>query len=622
MASVMELRDSATYEESVIAFTRKKNDAQKTFEMAVQQAKSHADAAKEKTKRAWLEVELAKGGRDGTCSKDAGWIYVTSTDDVSMVLSETSSRSTEVDDAEEDTFKRVKDAYDLSRRDYRRAYLALREEKKNACKRYLDTMAHAARELRQACSAPHVVESTEFTESTTYPRSFHKLVNVPKYTREDLRKIFDPVGFGKIFCLPPYRELEDIEFTTSEAKFQASLAKAWSRGPLCHDVNRCLYQDDAKTMEQLAPFIQHFREAFRGTKGVLKPFDGLLFRHMQLGDLQKYTKDSVVVWPTFSSCTYDESWLKAESIGNVEFEIRCYGAIAASLSHSADKYYLPCIIEDHVLSEYVYQKEVVLPPFCHFRVVNINKGGLWGQTRIFLETTQFPSVWESIRSGKAEDFEDWAKQNPELVSMVGNSFSMVNEIAKAAVAAPGKLSMSGASSGEMLETCASAMAEFGGMLTTCAAMGAPLSEVDPTTGATAVFTLAEGMATLDTEFGEALRGASDMVKKSFGKIIKDMTKSGANLTIPHKGTTVQDLVPDLVRDLEKEALLPSKWLGAHSLALAFHLFAMVLFMPQVEGPKILHPKTATCFGFMRFCWVLGPRLVSTFFLSGANFKCM
>ena len=171
--------------------------------------------------------------------------------------------------------------------------------------------------------------------------------------------------------------------------------------------------------------------------------------------------------------------------------------------------------------------------------------------------------------------------------MVGNSFSMVNEIAKAAVAAPGKLSMSGASSGEMLETCASAMAEFGGMLTTCAAMGAPLSEVDPTTGATAVFTLAEGMATLDTEFGEALRGASDMVKKSFGKIIKDMTKSGANLTIPHKGTTVQDLVPDLVSDLEKEALLPSKWLGAHSLALAFHLFAMVLFMPQVEGPIIL-----------------------------------
>ena len=75
-------------------------------------------------------------------------------------------------------------------------------------------------------------------------------------------------------------------------------------------------------MEQLAPFIQHFREAFRGTKGVLKPFDGLLFRYMQLGDLQKYTKDSVVVWPTFSSCTYDESWLKAESIGNVEFEIR------------------------------------------------------------------------------------------------------------------------------------------------------------------------------------------------------------------------------------------------------------------------------------------------------------
>ena len=50
-------------------------------------------------------------------------------------------------------------------------------------------------------------------------------------------------------------------------------------------------------MKQLAPYIQHFREAFRGKKEedrALKPFDGRLFRHMHLDDVivQKYQKDS------------------------------------------------------------------------------------------------------------------------------------------------------------------------------------------------------------------------------------------------------------------------------------------------------------------------------------------
>lgn len=248
---------------------------------------------------------------------------------------------------------------------------------------------------------------------------------------------------------------------------------------------------------------------------------------------KKTQKDSVAVWPTFSSCTYDESWLK--NWGNVAFEIRCYGAINESEGENADKFYLPCLIEKHVLPQYVYQKEVVLPPFCSFRVVNVNKAGPDSKTRLFLETMQFPSVWESIGSGKAEDFAKWARQNPDLLSLTGNDVSIVNEIAKAAVAAP--LHEDG-------------LAGFGEMMAKCAAMGAPMSEVDPATGATPVFTLAEGMAGLD----KVATGA----KEALGKMIRDMAKSGANLTIPCKGKKLEELVPDLVSDLEKETLLTSK----------------------------------------------------------------
>ena len=194
-------------------------------------------------------------------------------------------------------------------------------------------------------------------------------------------------------------------------------------------------------MKALAPYIQHFLEAFRGSQAnaerPLRPYDGRVFRFMSLDatELRKYQKDSIIVWPTFSSCTYDEDGMKKTMISataNATFEVRIYGAAEAA-SDRPDLFYLPCVIEDHVHSCFTYEKEVVMPPFCRFRVVNVNKSNGWlsTQTRIFLETTQFPSVWQSINAGQTDDFVMWAKQNEDLLSMTGNDVSIVNEIAKA-----------------------------------------------------------------------------------------------------------------------------------------------------------------------------------------------
>ena len=268
--------------------------------------------------------------------------------------------------------------------------------------------------------------------------------------------------------------------------------------------------------------------------------------HLEAEALKKYQKDAQVVWPTFSSCTYDEEWLKRFGLDSVAFEIRSYGAVEASTSKESSSMYLPCLIEDHVLPCYVYQKEVVLPPFCSFRVVNVNKAGIFGspaQTRIFLETTQFPSVWHSIEGGQEEDFAKWAKRNEDLLSVTGNDVSLVNEIAKAAV----KVTKPG-------EGWASKLESAKGMLKLCARLGAPVSEVDPETGSTPVFTLAEGLADLG-DAGESADGA----KEGLCGMIKELARSGANLTIPHKGKRLDELVPDLAKELKKEDLLSCKW---------------------------------------------------------------
>jgi len=290
MAGSTEPKDSVTYEAFAMTFAKKKDCAKKAYDAAIDRARQEVDLAKTRHKQelSKLDYHLAKccsegAKQKGSRSKDvlpAGHASVSS----SMSGSET-SRSTEIEDdaleSPEDPFdlqkfKEAKRSYDLALQGYEKASFAMLQVQEAAWKVFVEATAQAAQELRQACIPPDIVEAT------TYPANFHELINVPSYTKKDLRTLLDGAGGWLWKHKSRFWECDDIDFTGSELQFQASLAKAWSRGPLCHAVNRCLYEDDAKTMKQLAPYIQHFREAFRGKRDeerALKPFDGRLFRH-------------------------------------------------------------------------------------------------------------------------------------------------------------------------------------------------------------------------------------------------------------------------------------------------------------------------------------------------------
>eukprot|EP00971_Amphidinium_carterae_P173733 3444061-Amphidinium_carterae.1 len=61
------------------------------------------------------------------------------------------------------------------------------------------------------------------------------------------------------------------------------------------------------------------------------------------------------------------------------------------------------------LSVFPNEAEVLFPPHVRFRVVNV-KG-----TTVMLETVDFPSVWQSLKQKKWDEFKEWAEKNPERV---------------------------------------------------------------------------------------------------------------------------------------------------------------------------------------------------------------
>ena len=71
---------------------------------------------------------------------------------------------------------------------------------------------------------------------------------------------------------------------------------------------------------------------------------------------------------------------------------------------------------------------MLFPPHVQFRVVNVHVSG--SKVRVLMETSVFPSVWESIKRKDLEGFKRWAKENPDRVDTKICEFSLVNAVAK------------------------------------------------------------------------------------------------------------------------------------------------------------------------------------------------
>jgi hypothetical protein len=78
-------------------------------------------------------------------------------------------------------------------------------------------------------------------------------------------------------------------------------------------------------------------------------------------------------------------------------------------------------------SAFSSEDEVIFPPHCFFRVVNMETKE--ASLRVEMETLEFPDVWQLIREEDWTKFEVWASRNAELVDTRTRTFSMIGAIA-------------------------------------------------------------------------------------------------------------------------------------------------------------------------------------------------
>ena len=195
-------------------------------------------------------------------------------------------------------------------------------------------------------------------------------------------------------------------------------------------------------LENLAAIIFFTREAFRSDLGAMRPFDGQLVRGIKgltLEQLSLFTPDSCFYWPAFTSASVNTS------VGNgfanhphcgaqgrsVTFHIRCHGHFydEHGMAQEAVKY-VPCDVQPHSIDHST--GEVVLPPYTKLRSINVSVDPISDAATIWVETLEFPSVWQSIRDLDAESFEAFARRYPDVLSAHGCEVSIVNEMAKVA----------------------------------------------------------------------------------------------------------------------------------------------------------------------------------------------
>jgi len=210
--------------------------------------------------------------------------------------------------------------------------------------------------------------------------------------------------------------------STDSKTRQKQLLEIYTGNSIYGELNRCLRHDEEEYMKLSAGYIRELRDIFRTDKSsIVSTFKGIVWRGITVPDpastLKVYEKDEELVWPSFTSTS---SLKKASFGGNINFEINC----SAEINGYKAKY-APAVISS--FSVYKSEEEVLFPPHVKFRVVNKKGSHVW------LETTEFPSVWDLIENARWDDFEKWAHSNPDRVNTKSCSFSIINKVVEKAV---------------------------------------------------------------------------------------------------------------------------------------------------------------------------------------------
>jgi hypothetical protein len=187
--------------------------------------------------------------------------------------------------------------------------------------------------------------------------------------------------------------------------------------PLHRQMNLGLRTDDKKVLRKYSGYIRELRDAFAVhlPNAVVTPFSGKVYRGIRVPNpketLASYVVDQEYVWPSFTSTSTSHGFS-----GNVQFEIVCPELPA---DHQG---YAPANIKQ--FSAFPTEDEILFPPHMRLRVVNVQG------SKVMMETTAFPSVWQMVEHGDWDGVEKWAEMNPERIEVEGASKSLATTIAK------------------------------------------------------------------------------------------------------------------------------------------------------------------------------------------------
>jgi len=194
------------------------------------------------------------------------------------------------------------------------------------------------------------------------------------------------------------------------------------------DVNRALYDNDRDRLFRNAGYIRELRDVFLvgQMSPIVEPFIGDVVRsltidsHRLLALSNQYAPGQVACWASFTS-TSDAHEPKGRHDGNVTCRISC-----SRMGPPSPGMYSPSLVKAFSASPSGH--EVIFPPHCFFRVVNLE---LTENTlAVDMETMEFLDVWDLIRDEDWSKFEMWASRHPEMIDTRGKLSSMIGAIAE------------------------------------------------------------------------------------------------------------------------------------------------------------------------------------------------
>lgn len=423
-------------------------------------------------------------------------------------------------------------------------------------------------------------------------RHFHAfvdsyMVNPNKKTLSDTFDLLNSLDNGK--AKPHYDKALKFEKNGDVNGLHKQLIWLYTTAFYYREMNSCLRTDHPVQMENLAPLIFNTREAFRSDASILKPFEGKMLRGLNgLSQLQivEFIPDSEFFFPAFTSGSANEStgegFAKHPHWGGrglpVKLEIRCYGLelMKRRSENAQGAWYIPCDVQPESIND-ASTAEIVIPPYTKFRTVNVKKDE--SLVHVWLETVEFPSVWESIEKLDSEEFSKFAEGNPEVVAAHGCEDSIINKVVErvcaeveaaqahgvpCAVEKHGKHEALEEPGGGAEQQLLPGMVDrVAGMLKVCANKGANINEVDPKNGMTPLYRIAKVAARVDPLAQHLLDNVvevADVLMKCGANPFMKLDKIDKN---EDYGKCVHELVgekmPAMKNVLENPELFPHTW---------------------------------------------------------------